>query len=218
MYLKSNDKVAAVETMEKIYASNPTDENKVRLVYLYENANMQDKIATLYSKTYELGKNPEDLKKLLYLKKDPQLQYELLQQFYPYTGLTDEERFNFSITLIKFHQKAHQHNKIQAIIGDLEKIKSLSYSQREYISEFSHAYQQLPKQEIREKEQKSVKNSYSKPSNKSVITSYSIHYTKLYDMVLAYIIYDYFTIWLSITFVGEGVKLLLSTLLSYAMT
>ncbi len=134
MYLKSGDATKAIETMETIYHANPSDENKVRLVYLYENAKMQDKITMLYSKVYELKKNPEDLKTLLYLKKDPEQQYQILEKYYPYTGLTDEEKFNFSVLLIKFYKEENKVSQILPIVDDLTHLENLTDKQKLYLS------------------------------------------------------------------------------------
>lgn len=144
LFLKSGNKAKAIETMEKIYQENPNDENKVRLVYLYENANMQDEIYTLYSKTYELEKNPKDLKKLLYFKKDPKQQYQVLEKYYPYAGLTEEEKFNFSVSLIKFYKEDNNKSKILSILDDLKRLENLSNKQKLYLS---HQYSQYHQDE-----------------------------------------------------------------------
>ncbi len=142
MYLKSGDEAKAIQTMEKIYQANPSDDNKVRLVYLYENAKMQDKITTLYSKAYELGKNPEDLKTLLYLKKDPEQQHQILEKYYPYAGLTDEEKFNFSVSLIKFYKEENKVSKILSVVDDLTHLKNLTDKQKLYLSHQYSDYHQ----------------------------------------------------------------------------
>ncbi len=134
MYLKSGDETKAIETMEKIYHEEPSDDNKARLLYLYENAKMQDKIMTLYSEVYELKKNPEDLKTLLYLKKEPEQQYQLLEKYYPYAGLTDEEKFNFSVSLIQFYKAENKVDKVLSIVDDLTHLANLTDKQKLYLS------------------------------------------------------------------------------------
>lgn len=145
LFLKSENEIKAIETMEKIYQANPNDENKVRLAYLYENANIPDKINTLYFKAYELGKNPEDLKKLLYFKKDPKQQYQILEKYYPYAGLTDEEKFNFSVSLTKFYKEEHKGNKIISILDDLNRLENLTDKQKLYLSHQYSEYNQAKK-------------------------------------------------------------------------
>ncbi|UPT77106.1 hypothetical protein MN086_08595 [Sulfurovum sp. XGS-02] len=134
MYLKSGDETKAIETMETIYQADPSDKNKVRLLYLYENAKMQDKIITLYGEVYELKKNPEDLKKVLYLNKEPMQQYQLLEKYYPYAGLTDEEKFNFSVSLIKFYKEEKKVTQILSIVDDLTHLETLTNKQKLYLS------------------------------------------------------------------------------------
>lgn len=134
LFLKSDNEAKAIETMEKIYQENPNNENKVRLAYLYENANKPDKINTLYTEVYELGKNPDDLKKMLYMKKDPKQQYQILKKYYPYAGLTDKEKFNFSVSLMEFYKEENQSNKILSIVDDLTHLENLTDKQKLYLS------------------------------------------------------------------------------------
>lgn len=145
LFLKSEDEAKAIETMEKIYQKNPNDENKVRLAYLYENANMSDKVHTLYAKAYELEKNTEDLKKLLYSKNDPRQQYQILEKYYPYAGLMDEEKFNFSVSLIKFYEGENKDSKIISIVDELTHLKNLSDKQKLYLSHQYSEYHQNEK-------------------------------------------------------------------------
>ncbi|MDM5262866.1 tetratricopeptide repeat protein [Sulfurovum sp. XTW-4] len=145
MYIKSGDETKAIETMEKIYHAEPSDENKARLLYLYENAKMQNKIITLYSEVYELKKNPEDLKRVLYLKKEPEQQYQLLEKYYPYAGLTNEEKFNFSVSLIKFYKEEHKVNQVLSIVDDLTLLEHLTDKQELYLSHQYSDYHQNKK-------------------------------------------------------------------------
>ncbi|GIT98386.1 tetratricopeptide repeat protein [Sulfurovum sp. TSL1] len=134
LFLQTNHEAKAIETMETIYQASPTEENQVRLAYLYEKSDRQDKITSLYSDVYEGKKNPKDLKTLLYLKKDPQQQYQLLEKYYPYAGLTDEEKFNFSVSLIKFYKEENKVTKILPIVDDLTHLENLTDKQKLYLS------------------------------------------------------------------------------------
>ena len=144
LYLKSVDQEKAIETMETIYQADPSNDNKIRLVYLYENANMQDKIHMLYTKTYEQEKDPEDLRKLLYLKKDSEQQYQMLEKYYPYVGLSEEEKFNFSVSLTQFYKEAHKESEIISILDDLKSLEGLTNKQKLYLS---HQYSQFHQDE-----------------------------------------------------------------------
>ena len=142
LFLKSGDKTKAIEMMEKIYQANPSDKNKVRLAYLYEKSNMQNNLYTLYTNAYELRKNPEDLKKLLYFKKEPTQQYQILEKYYPYTGLTDEEKFNFSVSLTQFYKEENKTSQIIPILNDLNRLENLTNKQRLYLSHQYSTYHQ----------------------------------------------------------------------------
>jgi len=144
LFLKSGDQAKAIETMETIYNADPSNDNKTRLVYLYEKANMQDKIHTLYTKTYEFEKDPDDLRKLLYFKKDSSLQYQMLEKYYPYAGLSEEEKFNFSISLTAFYKEEHKESKVISILDDLKILEGLTDKQKLYLS---HQYSQFHQDE-----------------------------------------------------------------------
>jgi len=142
LFLKSGDEAKAIETMETIYQVDPSNDNKVRLVYLYEKANMQEQIHTLYTKTYELDKNPDDLRKLLFFKKDPEKQYQMLEKYYPYTGLNEEEKFNFSVSLTEFYKKMQKESKVISILDDLKSLEGLTDKQKLYLSHEYNKYDQ----------------------------------------------------------------------------
>jgi hypothetical protein len=122
LFLQGKNDAKAIETMETIYQADPNEENKVRLAYLYEKAGRQDKLYTLYTKVYEAEKNPEDLKKLLYFKKEPAQQYQVLEKYYPYEGLTDEEKFNFSVSLTQFYKDEKKNSQILSILEEQSNI------------------------------------------------------------------------------------------------
>ncbi len=134
LFLKSEDEANAIETMEKIYQENPNNKNQARLAYLYENAKKTDKTSSLYAEAYERSKNPDDLKKILFMKKDPLKQYQILKQYYPYEGLSNEEKFNFSVSLIQFYKKDRKTNKILSVLDDLAGLENLTDKQKLYLS------------------------------------------------------------------------------------
>ena len=142
LFLESNNEAKAIAVMETIYQGNPNEENKVRLAYLYEKADRQDKLYTLYTNVYESEKNPDDLKKLLYFKKEPTQQYEVLEKYYPYAGLTDEEKFNFSVSLTQFYKKENNVTKILSVIDDLTRLENLTDKQKLYLSHQYSNYHQ----------------------------------------------------------------------------
>jgi len=164
LYQNMNDHAKAIETMETIHHDDPTDSNKARLAYLYENAHMDNKKMQLYAETYQTNKNPEDLKKLLYETKEPSRQFELLKTYYSYEELSPTERYNFSITLIDFYKQEGNTTQIIPILDHLntlnlnekEKIE-LSYQYHSYgqneksIAILENLYQADPKQEYKEK-------------------------------------------------------------------
>lgn len=142
LFLQNKEDTKAMETMETIYLAEPSEENKARLAYIYEKSDRQDKLYTLYTKTYEAEKKPEDLKKLLYVKKEPKQQYQVLEKYYPYAGLTDEEKFNFSISLIQFYKDKKKNDQILSIVDDLTSLETLTDKQRLYLSHQYSDYHQ----------------------------------------------------------------------------
>jgi|GEM_PF-3835288 len=142
LFLQSNNETKAIETMETIYQTDPNEENKVRLAYLYEKTHRQDELYTLYTNIYESEKNPDDLKKLLYFKKEPTQQYQVLEKYYPYAGLTDEEKFNFSVSLTQFYKEEKKNSQILSILDDLVRLETLTDKQRLYLSHQYSDYHQ----------------------------------------------------------------------------
>ncbi|WP_295419560.1 tetratricopeptide repeat protein [Sulfurovum sp.] len=135
IFIKNENYKDAAETMEKIYRFAPNPSNKKRMAYLYEKAGMNHKIKALYAKEYQATKNASDLKKLLYMNKERGEEFRILKQYYPYRGLSKDEKFNFSSTLIeKYTQMGNNRNEILTILDDLSALKDLSPKQKAFIS------------------------------------------------------------------------------------
>ncbi|SFV52376.1 TPR domain protein [hydrothermal vent metagenome] len=135
VFIKDEKFKSAAETMEKIYHSKPNLSNRKRLVYLYEKAGRKDKIKVLYTKEYQANKDAADLKKLLYMNKERGEAFKILKQYYPYQGLSKDEKFNFSSTLIKtYAQMGNKRNKILTILDNLSALTGLSPKQKAFIS------------------------------------------------------------------------------------
>ncbi len=137
-YQENGEAAKAAETMEEIYNADHSEENKKRLVYLYESAGMGDKTKKLYSTTS--SDDPRDMAKLLYTDKEGAEQFELLKKHYPFEGLTAKEKFNFSSSLIGFYEKENNKSKILSIADDLAATDGLSTDQKLYLGTIYSRY------------------------------------------------------------------------------
>ena len=145
IYLQEGEYPKAVETMENLYRLNPTPTNRQRLIYLYKKAGMDDRIQAMYEKAYARDHDSKTLEKILFMEKDNNKFFALLQKYYPFEGLSDDQKYQFSMRLIKEYEARKQRKEVLQILHDLEKLQDLDESQRFMIAYKYSKYKQHDK-------------------------------------------------------------------------
>lgn len=121
-YNKLGSQEKSVEVMQKLYAKNPSPENKKQLMYLYDQAKMSGKSEAMHIQTMRKGCNRESLIYLLSQKNNT----EALKKYYPYNCLRQSERFNYTMHLVQYYQNTKQTKKAKTILDTLAQTKALT--------------------------------------------------------------------------------------------
>ncbi len=119
---KLDEKEEAVKVMQKLYAKNPSAKNKKQLMYLYGQAGMSGKSEAMHIQTMRKGCDRKSLIFLLSVQNDTYA----LQKYYPYSCLEADERFNYTMRLVRYYQDANQPKKARRVLDELTQTKSLT--------------------------------------------------------------------------------------------